>query len=318
MNTEEFKLTESSYRIKDSSWGAYFRDEDPNIGTHALTNHALQYLSGNPKEVLKIVSAIIEARLRGEKRGVAIYRDDPPSSLVPRYHWSVSIDELLRAYPRNASEMLDRALLNMSQLVEKPGDEIQLRGTQLSLLYADDRQQANWMLRQLAQLGFVSRNEDTTTDRLASFTIESGGWQHIADLGKKPPQDRSEVFVAMSFLPEMKPIFEDGIRPAIEADGKMRAVRIDGLHHNNKICDEIIAAIRRSRYVVADFTGHRGGVYYEAGFAHGLGLPVIWTVKDTTDGLHFDTRQYNHIVYTNAEELQKMLRDRIAATIPNP
>lgn len=43
--------------------------------------------------------------------------------------------------------------------------------------------------------------------------------------------------------------------------------RIDNKEHANKICDEIIVEIRRSRFVVADFTGQRNGVYYEAGFA---------------------------------------------------
>ncbi len=34
------------------------------------------------------------------------------------------------------------------------------------------------------------------------------------------------------------------------------------------------------RFMIADFTGHRGGVYFEAGFAHGLGIPVIWTCRE--------------------------------------
>ena len=64
-------------------------------------------------------------------------------------------------------------------------------------------------------------------------------------------------------------IFEDGFKPAIEDDNRTKAVRIDRLEHNRKIDDEIIAEIRRSRYLVADFTGNRAGVYFEAGFALG-------------------------------------------------
>jgi hypothetical protein len=60
----------------------------------------------------------------------------------------------------------------------------------------------------------------------------------------------------------------------------------------------------------------RGGVYFEAGLAQGLGLPVIWTVhKDNVDNLHFDTRQYNHIVYIDPQDLRVQLYNRIAATI---
>lgn len=49
----------------------------------------------------------------------------------------------------------------------------------------------------------------------------------------------------------------------------------------------------------------------------GLGLTVIWLCKESDiEGAHFDTRQYNHIVYTSEDELYTKLRNRILATIP--
>ena len=115
--------------------------------------------------------------------------------------------------------------------------------------------------------------------------------------------------------------YEQGIKPAIEAAG-YTSMRIDKKEHSNKIDDEIIAEIRRSRFLVADFThgdnGARGGVYYEAGFAHGLNLPVIFSCReDMFDKLHFDTRQYNHIAWKNEnlDEFRKNLTNRIEALI---
>ena len=94
--------------------------------------------------------------------------------------------------------------------------------------------------------------------------------------------------------------------------------RIDQKHHNNKIDDEIIAAIRRSRFLVADFTDQRGGVYFEAGFARGWVWEVVWLCRqDEVEKLHFDTRQYSHIAWqeNDLKELTKSLKDRIEATI---
>jgi hypothetical protein len=88
----------------------------------------------------------------------------------------------------------------------------------------------------------------------------------------------TQGFVAMWFLPDMKPIYDDGLKVGIENAG-YKSMRVDQKEHANKIDDEIIAEISRSAFVVADFTGHRGGVYFEAGFAMGLGLPVIWTCR---------------------------------------
>lgn len=129
----------------------------------------------------------------------------------------------------------------------------------------------------------------------------------------------SQTFVAMWFDASMRDAYDNGIAPAIR-DAGFEPLRIDGKQHNNKIDDEIIAEIRRSRFVVADFTqgaaGARGGVYYEAGFAHGHNIPVIFTCAAASLGdVHFDTRQFNHIVWTDAADLRKQLAHRISATI---
>ncbi len=58
----------------------------------------------------------------------------------------------------------------------------------------------------------------------------------------------------------MNAVWKDGLEKGISAAG-YKPLRIDTKEHANKICDEIISEIRRSRFLVADYTGHRGGVY---------------------------------------------------------
>lgn len=136
-----------------------------------------------------------------------------------------------------------------------------------------------------------------------------------------------QAFVAMWFDESVDEAYEEGIEPAIRDSG-YRPIRIDKKEHNNKIDDEIVREIRRSRFVVCDFTcglvEHggkrtalpRGGVYYEAGFAQGLGIPVIWVCRaDHIEHVHFDTRQFNHIAWKTSEDLQTRLRNRIGAVI---
>ena len=123
----------------------------------------------------------------------------------------------------------------------------------------------------------------------------------------------------MWFDDSMEEAYEQGMQPAIEAVG-YSPLRIDREEFVGKIDDAIIAEIRRSRFVVADFThgdgGARGGVYYEAGFAHGLDLPVIFTCRsDMIDKVHFDTRQFNHIVWENPDDLREKLANRIGSVI---
>ena len=143
------------------------------------------------------------------------------------------------------------------------------------------------------------------------------GYTRIAEL--ETAIDPTQAFVAMWLDDSMNEAFDKGIQPAIE-DAGYRAIRIDRKPDVDKIDDEIIAEIRRSRFLVADFThgdkGARGGVYYEAGFAYGLGKPVIYTCRaDMVDYLHFDTRQYAHILWETPEELREGLKNKIVARI---
>jgi nucleoside 2-deoxyribosyltransferase len=123
----------------------------------------------------------------------------------------------------------------------------------------------------------------------------------------------------MWFDPSLTDAYKKGIEQAVLGAG-YKCLRIDQKEHIGKIDDEIIAEIRRSRFVVADFTSKRdmarGGVYFEAGFAMGLGIPIIWTCKaDCIDYVHFDTRQFNHITWTTPEDLRVKLLNRIGAVI---
>jgi len=120
----------------------------------------------------------------------------------------------------------------------------------------------------------------------------------------------------MSFDPGLKGVYDNGIKPAIEQE-KWHPVKMDLVEHTNDIGDEMIAKIRRCRFMVADFTDQNPGVYFEAGFAQGLGRSVIWTCReDQKNDVHFDTEHRNHIFWKDADDLRERLRVRIAATIP--
>lgn len=108
-------------------------------------------------------------------------------------------------------------------------------------------------------------------------------------------------------------MYDDAIGSAICAAG-YKPVRIDRQEFLGNVPDEILAEIRKSRFVVANFTcckqcavcetckktgrkiGIPGGADYEAGFARGLDIPVIHTVRgDCMNEVHFDTSSINHI-----------------------
>jgi nucleoside 2-deoxyribosyltransferase len=88
------------------------------------------------------------------------------------------------------------------------------------------------------------------------------------------------------------------------------------LQVNNQIVPEIFYEIKRSEFVIADLSGNRGGVYYEAGFAEGLNKPVIISCRsDYLKSLHFDVKQKSAVIWSDENDLYKRLIKRIEATI---
>lgn len=133
-------------------------------------------------------------------------------------------------------------------------------------------------------------------------------------------QDSNKIFMAFHFTDEMKDQFESTIRRAVTdaSENKLEAVRVSSstTDHDTKIDDELIGMLKSSKAVIADFTGQRNAVYYEAGYAMGLGIHVIWTCRDTdADALSFDTRQYPHIIWKDEDDLYKQVVNRLKAKI---
>lgn len=153
-----------------------------------------------------------------------------------------------------------------------------------------------------------------STEPLDSCSLSAKG---LLELEAGHPGDSKIGFCAMWFSAGLMPFYREVIEPGVRACG-YEPLRLDHKEHNNNIDDEIIASIRGARFVIAEMTGHRGGVYFEAGFAHGLGLPVIYMLRDDDQqDIHFDVRQQNFILWSpdDLPDARKRLENRIRATL---
>jgi hypothetical protein len=218
------------------------------------------------------------------------------------------------------SERINRALLFIANEIPRVDQKFQFdpKRDTLSRFQAEaeceDGNEAGGLIQLMERMGLLTLAENSA-DR---WQVSPEGWMRVEELTARA-SDSTQGFVAMWFDEAVKLAWTDGIKPAIEGSG-YRALRIDNVEHNGKVDDRIIAEIRRSRFLVADFSCEekkvRGGVYYEAGFAEGISIPIFWTCrKESIDDLHFDTRQYNHIIWTNPAELREKLTNRIRAVL---
>ena len=224
--------------------------------------------------------------------------------------------------PLTVTQKLSAALLFVGDSIKELGKQMALGNGGADTLRcmaeteAVSPRELYHLLRMLRDMGRVEGSFGQDGSVIIQLTVS--GWHELDSL-RRPQTGSSQAFVAMWFNDVTNDSYVSGIAPAITQIG-YKPMRIDKKEHNNKIDDEIISEIRRSRFLVADFTCEpknvRGGVYYEAGFARGIDIPVIWTCKDTSmDDLHFDTRQYAHIKWATTADLLSQLKNRIGATI---
>jgi hypothetical protein len=212
------------------------------------------------------------------------------------------------------SDNQERLLREIARRAVRPQETVWLAlNRDFTLIDCYSKEEFVWHLEWLKREELIYSADIGMTNQ-AKVRMSMKGWrqaQPVATTGGLPGQ----CFVAMWFSDETRTAYEHGIEPAIK-DAGFRPMRIDRKEHNNEIPDEILAEIRNSEFMVADFTGQRAGVYYEAGFAMGLGRKVIWCCRqDEIDRLHFDTNHRNHIGWQAPQELRERLYARIRATI---
>jgi hypothetical protein len=120
-------------------------------------------------------------------------------------------------------------------------------------------------------------------------------------------EDSDLVFVVSSFDTDMEPAFE-----AVEAAAKivgLRAERVKDVVGDYRITDKILEMIRAARLVVVDLTHERPNVYFELGYARGLGKTVV-TILRTDTPVHFDVQDWTHLRYSDSRPLERDLVDR--------
>jgi len=263
-----------------------------------------------PYSISTMLTNLIGNYPDGTRRAAAAYvRDCAERGVPPAMLKTENLKEIADRFPSlSAPEKVDRLLRLLANDTPFPSATVKMRRSHYPLLLRSTDQEIEYLLLFLTKADLLERTRE------GQYVVSVTGWQKlwreqaIGSVSKRG-------FVAMWFDPTLEDVWEKGLAPGIE-DAGCEAIRIDRVHHNDKICDRIVSEIRRCGFVIADVTGHRQGVYFEAGFAMGLGKPVIWTCREEDlDQAHFDTRQYNHIVWKTPTDLRAKLEDRIRATI---
>ena len=149
----------------------------------------------------------------------------------------------------------------------------------------------NFMMDHLKQSELVTFGKDSSDREFLILTMK--GWERYEEI-RRGNIDSKKAFMAMDFgNPTLDKVYKH-FKVAIEQTG-FDLRRIDERPKAGLIDDRLRVEIITSRFLIADLTKENRGAYWEAGFAEGLGRPVIYTCKKAHfnhASTHFDTNHH--------------------------
>ncbi len=151
----------------------------------------------------------------------------------------------------------------------------------------------------------------------ASYSLTFKGWEVYSN-SNKGKSSQGYAFMAMKFgVAELDGFYEEVLKPTVQKGGyELRDVRETA--KAGLIDVRMLVQIQNSDFVIADLSHQNNGAYWEAGYAHGLGKPVIYICEKSKFDeyqTHFDTNHYYTVIWD--AENPNACSDELLAVIQN-
>lgn len=235
--------------------------------------------------------------------------------------------DLIKAFLKNPLPDINEQANNLIIWIAEnssPGEKPFVQpSTHQSIIGAKNPEGFAFILKHLFNRGLLDGNlaEAMGAPGRAYANLTFNGWEYYNQL-KRGAIDSRKAFMAMEYGDsQLDKIVEEHFIPALACTG-FELYRLDQKPKAGLIDDRLRVEIRNSRFLISDLTHENPGAYWEAGYAEGLGKPVIYTCKKEKfeeDKPHFDTNHHLTITW-DEKEIQKAvesLKATIRATLPN-
>lgn len=156
----------------------------------------------------------------------------------------------------------------------------------------------------------------------ADVTLSFKGWELYEKLREGVGEYR-KAFMAMKFGDsQLDRVFKDVFKPSVKQAG-FDLFALNEVLRAGLIDDRLRVEIQASDFLIADLTHDNNGAYWEAGYAEGMGKPVIYTCEkqkfESDKTTHFDTNHHLTVLWDEADlpMAGEQLKATIRATLPH-
>ena len=274
---------------------------------------------------VRLSGYIAQENLRGNTPDLdKLMKDDWPAKLPPIPESSERRDLLLRGLVKLSSNIGD--IVTLKNEDENTSDNP--TPFLYALSYCSKETEFSHLLEELKQSQYV-KQESEYSGEIGGFVVTEKGRQKLKEIENGiPNRDSTTAFIAMWFTDSEDKshntmnMLHQRIAQAITRAG-YKPIRSDDIKNDDKVDNKILSLIEKSKFIVCDITAEdkdkpRASVFFEAGYAKGKNIPVIWSCSKTMKELQvkvFDTRQYECVFWDKncmsefEEELQKQIED---------
>ena len=151
---------------------------------------------------------------------------------------------------------------------------------------------------------------------LLGVNLTLKGWERY-EQEKRGEFEGNYGFIAMQFDDHDLDVFvRDVVKPAVKKGTGYDLVDMRDVARAGIIDDIMRVQIRDSAFVIADLTHDNHGAYWEAGYAEGLGKPVIYICEKTKfedASTHFDTNHCTTVPWSRSDP--DGFRQKLIATL---
>jgi hypothetical protein len=280
-----------------------------NCGNYWLSNTAVVVLRDKPPPNRPLLAHFIRRRWRPSERVKVL------SELVEAAFATEA------RYP-NAAEQVENLVIWLAENVPYPGQPTTIKAEALqAVVGAATREAFKWVVKSAMHAGWLSGQVHETLNEfeLSYATLTLPGWSWYESKGRRA---KSRVaFMAMQYGDAvLDAIVDDHFRAAVAQTG-FTLRRLDDQPAAGLIDNRLRVEIRRARLMICDLTHRNLGAYWEAGFAEGIGIPVIYTCEQSKlvpGQIHFDTRNCQIVPWTveHLAEATETLKATIRNTLP--
>lgn len=302
----ELRTSIQSHHRRDASW-----IDCPNCGRALLSRSFIACLPG-------FIQRDSEA---SAKLSHAIRQSTSSSSEMPlTSHDAEAILDNSLPRPREQADLLIRWLAENSM---GPGETVWIEPrTHSAVIGAKSPAGFALVVDHLFSSGLVTGVQSNTLDTpgRAHAALTFAGWDHYESL-RIGQESYRKAFMAMKFGDaNLEVVVAEVFKPAAKAAG-FELLKLNDSPRAGLIDDRLRVEIQASDFVIADLTHDNLGAYWEAGYAEGLGKPVIYTCERTKfeeSKTHFDTNHHLTVIWDkeNPHLAGEELKATIRATLP--